>query len=135
MRDLITRLDDFVNVLDDQRAALVGSIQQLNRLTGTLAGQRDVIIEALHKLPPALEVLIAEKPRIITALNKLRTFADTATGVINDTQADLVKNLQNLQPTIRALADVGPGIDDAIVEATVFPYGQNLITAASKATT
>ena len=132
VRDLITRLDDFVTVLDDQRAALVGSIQQLNRLTGTLAGQRDVIIEALHKLPPALDVLIAEKPRIITALNKLRTFADTATGVINDTQADLVKNLQNLQPTIRALADVGPGIDDAIIEATVFPYGQNLIDRGLK---
>jgi phospholipid/cholesterol/gamma-HCH transport system substrate-binding protein len=132
VRDLITRLDSFVSVLDGQRAAIVGSIQQLNRLTGTLAGQRDVITEALAKLPPALDVLIAEKPRIITALNKLRGFADTAAGVINDTQADLVKNLQNLEPTMRAIADVGPGIDDALVEATVFPYGQNLIDRGLK---
>ena len=132
VRDLITRLDRFVTVLNGQSDAVVVSIQQLSRLSGTLAGQRDVITDALRKLPPALEVLIAEKPRLINALNKLRVFANTAEGVVNDTQADLVKNLHNLEPTIRALADVGPGIDDAIVEATVFPYGQNLIDRGLK---
>ena len=35
-------------------------------------------------------------------------FSNTATRLVNDTQADLVKNLQNLEPTIQALADVGP---------------------------
>ena len=89
------------------------SIQGLNRLAGTFAGQRDVITQALRKLPPALEVLIRERPRITEALNKLRVFSDTATGLVNDTQADLVKNLQNLEPTIRALADVGPDLDTA----------------------
>ncbi|HET6734422.1 MCE family protein [Mycobacterium sp.] len=132
VRDLITRLDTFVGVLDRQRGDIIASIQQLNRLAGTLAGQRDVISEALRAIPPALDVLNAETPRIITALEKLRVFSDTATGVIDDTQADLVKNLQNLEPTIRALADVGPGIDDALVYATVFPYGQNIIDRGLK---
>jgi virulence factor Mce-like protein len=132
VRDLITRLDRFVGVLDRQRGDIVASIQQLNRLAGTLAGQREVIDETLAKLPPALDVLIAEKPRIITALNKLRVFSGTATAVVNDTQADLVKNLQNLQPTIRALADVGPGIVDGLMYATVFPYGQNVIDRGLK---
>lgn len=132
VRDLITRLDHFVAVLDNQRDALVASIQQLNRFTATLSAQRDVITEALRKLPPALEVLIAEKPRITNALNKLRVFANTAAAVVNDTQADLVTNLKNLEPTMRALADVGPGIDDALVEFLVFPYGQNLIDRGLK---
>jgi virulence factor Mce-like protein len=132
VRDLITRLDRFVGVLDRQRGDIVASIQQLNRLAGTLAGQREVIDETLAKLPPALDVLIAEKPRIITALNKLRVFSGTATAVVNETQADLVKNLQNLQPTIRALADVGPGIVDGLMYATVFPYGQNVIDRGLK---
>jgi phospholipid/cholesterol/gamma-HCH transport system substrate-binding protein len=39
----------------------------------------------------------------------------------------LVNNLKNLEPTIQALADVGPDFDAAIAYATVFPYGQNLI--------
>ncbi|MCP3811183.1 MCE family protein [Mycobacteriaceae bacterium Msp059] len=132
IRDLITRLDKFVGVLDRQRGDLTASIDALNRLTGTLAGQHDVITETLRKLPPALDVLLAEKPRIVVALDKLRAFSDTATALINDTQADLVKNLQNLQPTIRALADAGPGLIDGLMYATVFPYGQNVIDRGLK---
>ncbi|MEB3980058.1 MCE family protein [Mycobacterium sp. 663a-19] len=127
VRDLISRLDTVVGTLDQQRDNLIASIQQLNRLSATLGARHEVIAAALHKIPPALDVLIKEKPRLITALDKLRVFTDTATAVVNDTQADLVKNLQNLEPTIRALADIGPGIDDALAAATVFPWTQNII--------
>jgi len=133
IRDLLTRLDTFVGTLDQQRDNIVASIQGLNRLAGTFAAQRDVITQALRKIPPALEVLIRERPRITEALDKLRVFGDTATGLVNDTQADLVKNLQNLEPTIRALADVGPDLDTAIAYAlTPFPYSQNLIDRGVK---
>ena len=75
----------------------------------------------------ALEVLDRERPNLTTALTKLGTFSDTANRLVNDSQADLVRNLQNLEPTIRALADVGPDISTALAFATVFPLGQNLI--------
>ena len=131
IRDLLTRLDSFVGTLDRQRDNIVASIQGLNRLADTFAGERDVITQALRRLPPALEVLIRERPRITEALDKLRVFGDTATRLVNDTQADLVKNLQNLEPTIRALADVGPDLGTAIAYAlTPYPYSQNLIDRA-----
>jgi virulence factor Mce-like protein len=127
VRDVLTRLDHFVGVLDAQRGNLIASIQSLNRLAGTFADQRDVISNALLKIPPALDVLIAERPRITTALDKLRVFSDTTTRLVNDSQDDLVTNLRNLDPTIRALADVGDGLDQALATATVFPLGQNVI--------
>src|SRR6201998_3412502 len=130
VRDLINRLDTFVGTLDAQRDNLVASIQALNRLSATFAGQRDVLTEALRKVPPALDVLIHERPRLTTALDKLRIFSDTATGLINDSQADLVKNLKNLEPTIRALADVGPELDTAIAAGFVFPFTQNFVDRA-----
>ncbi len=43
-----------------------------------------------------------------------------------------MRNLQNLEPTIRALADVGPGIVDGLTYATVFPFGQNVIDRGLK---
>ncbi len=132
IRDLLTRLNDFVGTLDQQRDNLIGSIQELNRLADTLAGQRDVITQALNKIPPALDVLIRERPNITTALEKLGVFSDTATRLVNDSKDDLVKNLQNLEPTFRALADIGPGLDDALAYATVFPYGQQLIDRGLK---
>jgi phospholipid/cholesterol/gamma-HCH transport system substrate-binding protein len=130
VRDLLNRFDTFVGTLDQQRDNIVTSIQALNRLAETFAGQRDVLTEALRKVPPALEVFIKERPRLTAALDHLRVFSNTATGLINDTQADLVKNLKNLEPTIRALADVGPGLDSAIAYSTVFPFTQNFVDRA-----
>ncbi|OBI89261.1 MCE family protein [Mycobacterium sp. 1245805.9] len=127
IRDLLTRLDNFVGTLDAQRDNLIGVIGDLNRLTDTLAGQRDVITQTLQKIPPALDVLIRERPRLTAALDKLRVFGDTATGLVTDTRDDLVRNLKNLEPTIKALADIGPDLAAALAWATTFPYGQNLI--------
>jgi phospholipid/cholesterol/gamma-HCH transport system substrate-binding protein len=129
-RDLITRLDTFVGTLDDQKDSIVASIQALNRLSATFADQRNVITEALHKIPPALDVLIKERPRLTSALDHLRVFSNTATRLINNSQADLVKNLQNLEPTIKALADVGPEFGSAIASSFVFPFTQNFVDRA-----
>lgn len=132
VRQLLTRLDEFVGVLDSQRDQIISSIGSLNRLAGTFAGQRDVIDRALQQIPPALDVLITERPRITTALEKLGTFSATANRLINDTQADLVKNLQNLQPALQAFADVGPDLDIALAGTTAFPYSQAFIDRAIK---
>lgn len=130
VRDLLTRLDTFVGTLDDQRNNIVDSIQALNRLAGTFADQRDVLTDVLRKLPPALDVLVKERPRLTAALDHLRVFSNTATRLVNDTQADLVKNLKNLEPTIKALADVGPEFGAAIAAGFVFPFTQNFVDRA-----
>jgi phospholipid/cholesterol/gamma-HCH transport system substrate-binding protein len=127
IRDLLTRLDTFVGTLDEQRDNIIASINALNRLAGTMADHRDVIDRALRTIPRAVDVLIRERPHITTALDKLRVFSDTATRLVDDSQADLVTNLQNLEPTLRALADVGPGLDTALGFATTYPYTQDRI--------
>jgi ABC-type transporter Mla subunit MlaD len=53
-----------------------------------------------------------------------------ATGVVNDTRDDLVRNLRNLEPTLRSLADVGPELDKALAYFTAMPYGQATIDRA-----
>jgi phospholipid/cholesterol/gamma-HCH transport system substrate-binding protein len=127
VRDLLTRLDRFVGVLNDQRDNLVASIQALNRLSGTFARQRDVITQALYKIPPALDVLIRERPRLVTALTKLGTFSDTANRLVNDAGDDLVRNLRNLEPALKALADIGPDLGQAVAYAPTFPFTQGFL--------
>jgi len=127
VRDLLGRLDTFIGVLDEQRDGITASIQALNRLSGTFAGQRDTLDRALRDIPPALDVLIRERPRLTAALTKLGTFSDTATGLVRDSQADLVTNLRNLEPALKALADIGPELDLALSGALTFPFSQNFI--------
>lgn len=123
IRELLTRLDNVVGVLDQQRDNIIASIQQLRRVAGTFAGQRDVIDRALRDIPPALDVLVRERPRLTTALSKLGQLSDTATRLVNDAGDDLVTDLKNLEPTIKALADVGPDLTVGLRFATAFPYG------------
>ena len=132
VRDLINRFDTFVGTLDQQRDNIVASIQALDQIGGTFAAQHDVLTQALHRLPPALDVLIKERPRLTAALDGLRKFSNTANGLINDTQADLVRNLKNLEPTVKGLADVGPDIDTALAALSVFPFTQNFVDRADR---
>jgi virulence factor Mce-like protein len=130
IRDLLARFDRFVGVLAEQRGDVVASINALDRLASKLSAHREVITRALTKVPPALDVLITERPRLTAALDRLRVFSDTATTLINDTQTNFIANLRNLEPTLRALADVGPDLDAALAFATTFPYPQNLVDRA-----
>ncbi|MET0901469.1 MAG: MCE family protein [Mycobacterium sp.] len=127
VRDLITRLDTFVGTLDAQRDNIVASIDSLNRLSSTFAGQRDVISSALDRIPPAIDVLIQERPRLTTALQKLGTFSDTANRLASESQADLVADLKNLEPVLKALADLGPDLAPVLGYAPTFPYTQSFM--------
>ncbi|MGY4712821.1 MCE family protein [Mycolicibacterium sp. CBM1] len=130
IRDLLTQLNDFVGLLADQRDSINAAVNSLNRLAGTFAGQSEVLTDALNRIPPAVDVLVNERPRITTALAKFRDFSNLATGLVNDTKADLVRNLQNLEPTLKALADVGPKLDTALAYLPTFPYTQATIDRA-----
>lgn len=130
IRDLLTRLNDIVGLFANQREDINASINALNRLAGTLSGQRDVVSRALERIPPALDVLIEQQPQITTALVKFGHFSDTARNLIDATQADLVTNLRNLEPTVRALADVGPNLGALLAFVPTYPYPQNFIDRA-----
>lgn len=130
IRDLLGRLDTFVGTLDEQSADIVTAVDALNRLAGTFAAQRDEITRALEHIPPALEVLNAERPRLTTALQRLGTFSDTATRFVNDSQEDLVRNLRNMEPALRALAAGGPQLPDTLAYALHFPFTESFIDRA-----
>ncbi|EJZ12979.1 MCE family protein [Mycolicibacterium vaccae] len=130
IRSLLTRLNTFVGTIDAQRDDIVSTIESLNRLAATISGQREVVERALQKIPAALDVLVRERPRLTEALEKFGTFSDIANTLVDDTQADLVRNLENLGPTLRSLVDVGPGLDAVLAYATTVPFTQNFIDRA-----
>jgi phospholipid/cholesterol/gamma-HCH transport system substrate-binding protein len=129
-RELFTQLDQFIGTLDQQRRSLVATVDALNRIATTFAGKRESINAALQRIPRAIAVLDRERPQLTAALTKLGRFSDTANRLVNDSQTDLVNNLTDLAPTIKALADAGPDLDQMLAYATVFPYGQDLIDRA-----
>ena len=49
---MLTKLNDIVELLDDQRGDIVASIGEVWRFAGT-AGERDSLDTVLRKVPPA----------------------------------------------------------------------------------
>ncbi|WP_369803060.1 MCE family protein [Mycobacterium sp. EPa45] len=130
VREIISRLNTVIGTVDDQRDHFATSIQELDRFTTTLAAQKSDITEALHTVPPALDVLLQERARIVAAMQELGRFSDLATRLVNTTQEDLVRNLTNLDPTLGALADVGPYLDTVLALVPTYPFPQNFIDRA-----
>jgi virulence factor Mce-like protein len=129
VRELLTRLDTFVGTIDEQRDQFSTSITELNRLTNTLAAQKDDIADALRTVPPAMDVLLQERARLVTAMQKLGQFSDVSTELVNTTKDDLVRNLANLDPTLKALADVGR-LGTVLAYLPTFPFSQNFVDRA-----
>lgn len=127
IRELIGQMDTFITNLNTQRDSIIDTITELDRFAATFAGNDDIVTRALRTIPAALEVLNRQRPALVGALTRLGVFSSTATTVITDTQDYLVRNLQNLAPTMQAIADVGPELGRTLAFATVFPLGQNLI--------
>ena len=102
------------NALIEQRDNIIATIDELNRFAITLGGQQDVLDACTEQDP-------ARAGRADQGTTEAHHRAGEAghaaatrlSGLVNDTQADLVTNLQNLEPTLKALADVGPEIDTA----------------------
>ena len=132
VRDLLGRLNDIAGVLAEQRDDVVATFEELNRLSGTLAQNTGAIDSALRHIPAALEVLVRERPQITAALERLGTFSDTTSGLIEDTKDDLIRNLTNLEPALRAIADLGPDLDTVLAYLTTFPFTQNVIDRGLK---
>ncbi len=126
-RELLGQMRDLMGTLDTQRDNIVSAINGLNRLSTRFAEDRDTISDALDKIPPALDILIAQRPRITEMLRQFGYFSDSATSLISRSQDDIVTNLRNLEPILKALADIGPDLDQALAYLTTFPFPQNVI--------
>jgi virulence factor Mce-like protein len=127
IRDLLTRMNNVIGLLDSQRGNIIDTVSALNAFAGTFADDREVLTAALDRIPPALEVLEQQRPQITTAMRKLGEFSEVGNRLITESQDDIVRNLKNLEPTVRALADVGPDLATALAYLPTYPYTQEFI--------
>jgi len=122
VRGLLDQLNTFVGGLDAQKADIVAAIDGLDRLSTRLNNQRDTLGKAIDQLDPALRTLNDNRDELVHTLNALGRFGDVADQVVRDSHDDLVANLDNLEPTLRALADAGRSLPDSLEIAGTVPF-------------
>jgi len=128
LRSLITELDKFVAYLNDQTGDIIAAADSLNSLVGQVAEQKPVVDKALKTIPDALEVLKDERQVLADALDALGKFAALTADAVNQSKENLVKNLQNIGPVLKSLADAGPALTRSLDFFSTFPFPKPTLT-------
>jgi phospholipid/cholesterol/gamma-HCH transport system substrate-binding protein len=122
LRSLIGELDNFVTYLNDQTGDIIAASDSLNKLAGQIAAQQPVVDKAFKTIPQALEVLKNQRSQLVDALDALGKFSALATDSVNSTKENLVKELRDLGPVLKGLADAGPALTRSFDFFLTFPF-------------
>ncbi len=122
LRSLLVQLDTFVANIDGQTADIISATDSLNRVVGKFAAQKPVLDKALTTIPNALVVLKQERSNLADALVKIGQFSAIAGDSVKQTKENLVKELRELSPVIKSLADAGPAMTRSFSSLLTYPF-------------
>lgn len=122
VRSLISQLDKFSAYLNDQSGDIIAATDSLNRVVGKFAAQQPVLDRALATVPDALAVLNEEKGKLVEAADQLSKFSALTADAVNQTKANLVKELQQVGPVLESLANAGPSLTRSLSLLATFPF-------------
>jgi len=127
VRDLITQLDTFAGVLNDQSSDIIAATEKLNDLAGKFAAQQPVLDRALTTIPDALAELNDERSNLVEAADKLGKFAALTADTVNQSKDNLVKELRDVGPVLESLANAGPSLTRSLSLIPTYPFPNETI--------
>lgn len=131
IRNFIAQLDTFVTNLDDQRDNIVLALRRMNDLGAAYAGDVEVLGKALEELPAAVELVAAQRKQLVRTLSEVGDLGDTVDGFVDKNQDLLVEATSHLTGTLKAVADAGDVLADAVEDAT-YPFPVRAVIAGIK---
>lgn len=122
LRSLLHQLDEFFTNINSQTADIIDATDSLNRLVGKFADDKPVLDRALKTIPDALAVLKDERYHIAEAVDKLGQFGALAADSLRQTKDSLIKELNQIAPVVKSLADSGPALTRSLGMLATFPF-------------
>ncbi|GAA2281929.1 MCE family protein [Actinomadura luteofluorescens] len=122
IKSVLQRVNTFAGTLDQNRAAITRALDSIDRLTGKLSDERKTIQDTIDKTGPAIAVLNrnrADLTKMLVALNKL---SRTTTYVIDQSKADMLANLRDLDTILRNLNKAGSDLPKSLETLITFPF-------------
>jgi phospholipid/cholesterol/gamma-HCH transport system substrate-binding protein len=127
VRELVSTTSEFIGQLDQNKEALLTSLEKVNRLSIAANDQTDAITGALDELPEALRVVNDQRDDLVGLLQSLDRLGDVATGVIRDSKADTVADLKALIPTLTNLTRAGDDLATSTQALLSFPFTDGFV--------
>ena len=119
LRSLIGQLDKFTAYLDDQKGDIIHALDSFNNLVGQFAEHKAVLDKALKTIPDALAVLNNERDKIGEALDQFGGASNPGSDVLEQSKDNLIKELGDLGPVLKSLANSGVALTRSLDYLTV----------------
>jgi phospholipid/cholesterol/gamma-HCH transport system substrate-binding protein len=119
LRSLIGQLDKFTAYLDDQKNDIIHALDSFNNLVGQFAEHKPVLDKALKTIPDALAVLNNERGKLGEALDQIGQAFNPGSDVLEQSKDNLIKELGDLGPVLKSLANSGVALTRSLDYLTV----------------
>lgn len=120
LKSLIGQLDKFTAYLDDQKDDIIKAFDSFNTLVGQLGDQKPVLDKALATIPKGLKVLDDESKTLSDALGTFGPeFSELTADILEPTKDNLIKELNDVGPVLKSLADSGLALTRGLDYLTV----------------
>ncbi len=127
VKELIDSTSKFLTQLDNNKAALLTSLEKVNRLAVETNKQKAAITGALDDLPAALTVINGQRDDLVKLLQSLSRLGDVATDVIRRSKADTVADFKALVPTLTNLAKAGDDLAYGTKALLSYPFTDGFV--------
>lgn len=127
IKELLNQTNDFVGQLDENKEAILTSLEQVNRLAVETNKQKSAITGALDEFPEALRVLDEQRGDLVTLLEALDRLGDVGTRVIEESKDDTIKDLKLLTPILRELTASGDNLPETLATLLTFPFPDGVV--------
>ncbi|MEO6605980.1 MAG: MCE family protein [Aeromicrobium sp.] len=127
VKELIGSTTQFLGQLDDNKAALLTSLEKVNNLAVATNNQKAAITSALDNLPGALTVLNGQRDDLVKLLQSLSKLGDVATDVIRRSKDDTVADFKALVPALTNLAKAGDDLAYATKALLSYPFTDGFV--------
>lgn len=128
LRNLLTELDTFVAVVNDQTGDIIDATDSLNRLVGQFADEKPVVDAALATVPDALAELSGVRHHLADALDQLGRLGALASESVAQTKEALVAELKHIGLLAESLANAGPALTRSLSFFTTYPFAKETLT-------
>ncbi|BBX04948.1 MCE family protein [Mycolicibacterium moriokaense] len=122
LRSLLEQIDEFVGHVDKQTGDIIAATDSFNSLVGQFSEQKPVVDKALRTIPDALRILADQRDNLAEAADAFGRFAALAADTVDQSKENLVKELNDIAPVLRALADAGPDMTRALSGLVAIPW-------------
>lgn len=127
VKDFIASSTDFLAQLDDNKAALLTSLEKVDRLAVATNKQKSSITSALDELPSAFTVLDQQRGDLVKLLRSLDRLSRVATDVVRRSKADTVADFKALQPILTQLAKAGDDLAYGFKALLTYPFTDGIV--------